>query len=93
MAAVRGFCRVRGVPKVQPAEDTQTMTHAKSTISLVVRVISRSKNNFYDVIRLKIIESRYFSKRNGQGWFGGNQTKWRTTESDEMSVNFKCRNK
>ena len=48
MAAVRGFCRVRGVPKVQPAEDTQTMTHARSTISLVVRVISRSKNNFYD---------------------------------------------
>ena len=56
MAAVHGFCRVRGVPKVQPAEDTQTM------ISLVVRVISRSKNNFYDVIRLKIIESRYFPK-------------------------------
>ena len=53
---------VRGVPKVQPAEDTQTMTHARSTISLVVRVISRSKNNFYDVIRLKIIESRYFPK-------------------------------
>ena len=50
------------VPKVQPAEDTQTMTHARSTISLVVRVISRSKNNFYDVIRLKIIESRYFPK-------------------------------
>ena len=62
VAAVRGFCRVRGVPKVQPAEDTQTMTHARSTISLVVRVISRSKNNFYDVIRLKIIESRYFPK-------------------------------
>ena len=62
VAAVRGFCRFRGVPKVQPAEDTQTMTHARSTISLVVRVISRSKNNFYDVIRLKIIESRYFPK-------------------------------
>ena len=62
MAAVRGFCRFRGVPKVQPAEDTQTMMHARSTISLVVRVISRSKNNFYDVIRLKIIESRYFPK-------------------------------
>ena len=60
MAAVRGFCRFRGVPKVQPAEDTQTMTQARSTISLVVRVISRSKNNFYDVIRLKIIESWYF---------------------------------
>ena len=59
-AAVRGFCRFLGVPKVQPAEDTLTMTHA--TISLVVRVISRSKNNFYDVIRLKIIESRYFPK-------------------------------
>ena len=27
-----------------------------------MRVISRSKNNFYDVIRLKIIESRYFPK-------------------------------
>ena len=93
MVAVRGFCRFRGVPKVQPAEDTQTMTHARSTISLVVRVISRSKNNFYDVIRLKIIESRYFPKKNGQGWFGENQTKWRTTESDEMSVNFKYGNK
>ena len=38
------------------------MTHARSTISLVVRVISQSKNNFYDVITLKLIESRYFSK-------------------------------
>ena len=27
-----------------------------------MRVISRSKNNFSDVIRLKIIESRYFPK-------------------------------
>ena len=64
MAAVHGFCRFRGVPKVQPAEDTQTLTHARSTISLVVRVISRSKNNFYDVhvISLKIIESWYFPK-------------------------------
>ena len=61
MAAVRNFCRVRGVSKVQPAEDTQT-THARSTISLVVRVISRSKSNFYDVFRLKIIASRYFPK-------------------------------
>ena len=93
MAAVHGFCRFRGVPKVQPAEDTQTMTHARSTISLVVRVISRSKNNFYDVIRPKNNRKSVFSKRNGQGWFGENQTKWRTTESDEMSVNFKCVNK
>ena len=62
MAAVHGFCRFRGVPKVQPAENTQTMMHARSTISLVVRVISQSKNNFYDVIRLKLIESRYFPK-------------------------------
>ena len=62
MSAVHGFCRFCGVPKVQPGEDTQTMTHARSTISLVVRVISRSKNNFYDVIRLKIIESWYFPK-------------------------------
>ena len=61
VAAVHGFCRFRGVPKVQPAEDMQTMTHARSTISLVVRVISRSKNNFYDVIRLKII-GQYFPK-------------------------------
>ena len=53
---------VYSMPKVQPAENTQTMTHARSTISLVARVISRSKNNFYDVIRLKIIESRYFPK-------------------------------
>ena len=62
MAAVHCFCRFRGLPKVQPTENTQTMTHAILTISLVVRVISRSKNNFYDVIRLKIIESRYFPK-------------------------------
>ena len=55
-------CRYRGVPKVQPTEDTQTMTHARSMISLVVRVISRSKNNFYDVIRRKIIESQVFPK-------------------------------
>ena len=60
MAAVHDFCRFRGVAKVQPTEDTQTMTHARSTISLIVRVISQSKNNFYDVIRLKIIESLYF---------------------------------
>ena len=56
------FVNSVGVPKVQPAEDTQTMTHARLAISLVVRVISRSKNNFYDVIRLKIIERRYFPK-------------------------------
>ena len=93
MAAVHGFCRFRGVPKVQLAEDTQTMTHARSTISLVVRVISRSKNNFYDVIRLKIIESRYFPKETVKAGLEKNQTKWRTTESDEMSVNFKCGNK
>ena len=62
VAAVHGFCGFRGVPKVQPTEDTQTMTHARSTISLVVRVISQSKDNFYDVIRLKIIESWYFPK-------------------------------
>ena len=62
MAAVQDFCRFCGVPKVQSAKDMQTMTHARSTISLVVGVISRSKNNFYDVIRLKIIESRYFPK-------------------------------
>ena len=60
MAAVHDICRFRGVPKVQPAEDTQTMTQARLMISLVVRVISQSKNNFYDVIRLNIIESRYF---------------------------------
>ena len=53
---------VRVISKVQPAEDTQIMTYAKSMISLVVRVISQSKYNFYDVIRLKIIESRYFPK-------------------------------
>ena len=62
MAAVHSFCRFCGVPKEQPAEDTQTMTYVRSKILLVVRVISRSKNNFYDVIRLKIIESRYFPK-------------------------------
>ena len=62
LAAVHDFCRFHGVPKVQPAEDTQTMKHTRSTISLVVRVISLSKNNFYDVIRLKIIESWYFPK-------------------------------
>ena len=62
MAAVHDICRFRGVPKVQPTEDTQTMTLARSMILLVVRVISRSKNNFHDVIRLKIIESMYFPK-------------------------------
>ena len=62
MAAVHDICQFCGVPKVQPAEDTQTMTHTRSTISLVVEVISQSKNNFYDVIRLKIIESQYFPK-------------------------------
>ena len=41
------------------------MMHARSTISSVVRVISRPKNNFYDVIRLKIIESWYFPKEMG----------------------------
>ena len=56
MGAVCDICHFHGVPKVQPAEDTQTMTHTRS------RVISRSKKNFYDVIRLKIIESRYFPK-------------------------------
>ena len=62
VAAVHDICRFRGVPKVQPAEDMQTMTYVRLTISLVVRVISWSKNNFYDVIRLKIIECRYFPK-------------------------------
>ena len=62
MATVYDICRFCGVPNVQLAEDTQTMTHTRSTISLVVRVISLSKKNFYDVIRLKIIESRYFPK-------------------------------
>ena len=62
MAAVHGFCRFHGVPKVQPAEDMQTKKHTRSTISSIVRVISRFKNNFYDVIRLKIIESLYFPK-------------------------------
>ena len=62
MAAVHDICRFRGVPKVQPAEDMQTMMHVRSMISLVVRVISGSKNNYYDVIRLKIIESWYFPK-------------------------------
>ena len=64
VAAVRNLCRFRGVPKVQPTEDTQTMTHARSTISLLVRVISRSENNFYDVIRLKIIERLVWRKSN-----------------------------
>ena len=62
-AAVRDICNFRGVPKVQPAEDRQTMTHARWTISLVVRMISHSKNNFYDVIRLKIIEVSIFQKK------------------------------
>ena len=62
MAAVHNICRFRGLPKVQPAVDMQTMMHTRSTISLAVRVTSRSKNNFYDVFRLKIIESRYFPK-------------------------------
>ena len=63
MSAVRDICRFRWVPKVQPAEDMQTMTHARSTISMVVRVVSRSKNNYYDVIGLKIIEVGIFQKK------------------------------
>ena len=40
-------------------------------ISLVVQVISRSKNNFYDVIKTKNNrKSVFFLKRRGQGWFG-----------------------
>ena len=62
-------------------------------ISLVVRVISRTKNKFYDAIRLKIIESRYFPKETVMVGLEKKQTKWRTTESDAMSVNFKCGNK
>ena len=62
MGAVPYICRFHWVLKVQPAEDTQAMTHARLKISLVVRVIFQSKNNFYDVIRLKIIESWYFPK-------------------------------
>ena len=62
VAAVQDICHFCGVLKVQPTEDTQTMMHARSTISLVVRVISRSKNNFYDVIRLKTIESIFQKK-------------------------------
>ena len=57
------LCGFRGVPKVLPAEDMQTMMHARSILSLVVRVISRSKNNFYDVIRPKIIEVGIFQKK------------------------------
>ena len=60
MAAVHDICQFHGVP--YPAEDMQTMTHARSIIQLVVRVISRSKNNIYGVLRLKIIESLYFPK-------------------------------
>ena len=63
VAAVHSLFRFRGVTKVQPAEDMQTMTQARSTISLVVRVIFWPKNNFYDIIRLKIIESRYDQKK------------------------------
>ena len=37
-----------------------------------------------------IIESLYFPKETVKV---GKQTKWQTTESDEMSVNFKCGNK
>ena len=90
---VHDICQFRGVPKVQPAENTQTMTHARSTISLVVRVISRSKNNFYDVIGLQIIESQYFPKETVKVGLEKSKKKRRTTESDEMSVNFKCGNK
>ena len=93
MATVCDICRFRGVPKVQPAEDMQTMMHARLMISLVVRVTSRSKHNFYDVIRLKLIESRYFPKENGQGWFGEKQPRWRTIEREEITVKVKHGNK
>ena len=91
MAAVHDICRLRGVPKVQPAEDTQTVMPARSMISLVVRFISRSKNKFYDVIKLKIIESWYFPKETVKVRL--EETKWRTIESDEIMVNFKFGNK
>ena len=54
MAAIRDICRYCGY--------MQTMTHARSTNSLVMRVISRSKNHFFDVTRLKIIGDWYFPK-------------------------------
>ena len=92
MSAVHDICHFRGVPKAQPAEDTQTMTHVRLTNSLAVRVISRSKNNFYDVIKTKNNRKSVFFKRNGQGWFGEKQTKWRTIESDKITMNFKCGN-
>ena len=68
VAAVRNICSFRWVPTVQPAEDMQTMTHARLTISLVVRVISRSKINFCDVIRLKIEVGIFQKKRSRLVW-------------------------
>ena len=76
MAAVHGFCQFRGIPKVQPAENTQTMTHARSTISLVVRVISRSKNNFYDA---------WFRGKNNIG-LGGQRPKVDAQTMDRLGV-------
>ena len=89
VAAVSDICHFRGVPKVQPAEDTQTMTHARQTISLVVMVISQSKNNFYNVIRQKIIGSRYFPKETVMVGVGEKQPRWWTIERDKITVNFK----
>ena len=88
MAAVHNIGFLCGAPKVQPAEVTQTTMHARPTIALTERVISWSKNNFYDVIRLKILEVGIFQK-NGQDWFGEKQT----IEIDEITVNFKHGNK
>ena len=88
MAAVRRICHFLGVRKFQPAEDTRTMTQARLTISLVVRVISQSKNNLYNVIRLKIIENRYVPKETVMVGIE-KQPRWRTIERDEITVNFK----
>ena len=68
--AICNFCRSRyyplwllfatfavsiGYPRYNPRR------HANNDF-MVVRVIFQSKNNFYDVIRLKLIENWYFPK-------------------------------
>ena len=84
---------VHSIPKLQPAADTLTMTHMRLTISLVVRVISRSKNNFYDVIRLKIIESQYFPKETVKVGLEKSKQNGGQLKATKCRVNFKCGNK
>ena len=74
--AVPEICRVRHYPLWLLLVTFMVWRHTNNDTHEVVRVISRAKNNFYDVIRLKIIESRYFPKEKIKvHWFGEKKNK------------------